>query len=158
MKKSAHKYSFLEAKQKIEAWCAYRERCHFEVTTKLKEFSLDKEDVDNLLAHLIQERFVNEQRFADAFVSGKYRIKKWGRNKIIQQLKLKHVPESCILSALKTEIDFDEYKNNLFQLATRKWNEKSGDLIQKRLKVAQFLYNKGYEYELIQEVLDEILN
>lgn len=157
MKKSECKYSFLEVKQKIEAWCAYRDRCHSEVITKLFDFGLDQEDVNALLSQLIQDRFVDEQRFADAFVSGKYRIKKWGRNKIINHLKQKQVPTNCIDSAIKT-IDESLYWDNLISLTQKKWKEKSGDQYSKIQKVKRFLYQKGYEYNLIEEAIDKVGN
>lgn len=154
MKKEVN-YSFLEAKQKIEAWCAYRDRCHSEVEKKLYGYGLDDEDTNALLAHLIQSNFVNEQRFAESFVSGKFRIKKWGRNKIIAHLKQKSVPQRCINDAL-IEIDENEYYLQLQSLALRKWKEKSGNNFEKKVKVQRFLASKGYEFELIYKVLDEI--
>ena len=85
------KYSFLEAKTKLEALCAYQERCSSELQKKLVQWRFNQEDMDRLLAHLISDDFLNEERFALAFVSGKVNIKKWGRIKIRQQLKLKHI-------------------------------------------------------------------
>lgn len=149
------KYSFLEAKQKIEAWCAYRERCHYEVAKKLQSFGVDQEDSEALIAHLIQERFVDEQRFADAFASGKHRIKKWGRQKIKQHLKAKFVPQRCIEDALKS-IDSEEYLQNLITLVSKKWKEKPGDSFEKKQKVFRFLYQKGYETDLIEEALKTV--
>lgn len=155
MSSAPEKYTFLEVKHKIEAWCAYRERCHHEVSKKLQSFGLDLEDTEALIAHLIQERFLDEQRFADAFASGKHRMKKWGRQKIKQQLKSKFVPERCINDALKT-IDADEYFQNLTSLVTKKWNEKPGDSFEKKQKVFRFLYQKGYETDLIEEALKAV--
>ncbi|HLW29553.1 MAG TPA: regulatory protein RecX [Brumimicrobium sp.] len=149
------KYSFLEAKQKIEAWCAYQDRCHSEVYKKLRDYGLDDEDTNALISHLIEYQFLNEQRFADSFVSGKYRIKKWGKNKIIAHLKQKHVPTRCIDDAIKT-IDKEEYLNHLKTLAKRKWLEKSGTTFEIKIKVQRYLVNKGYEYDLIYNALEDI--
>ncbi|MCO5269757.1 MAG: recombination regulator RecX [Brumimicrobium sp.] len=149
------RYSFLEAKQKIEAWCAYQDRCHSEVYKKLRSYGLDDEDTNALLADLIVNRFLDEQRFADSYVSGKFRIKKWGKIKIKTQLKFKQVPSSCIQSALNT-IDSNEYFQTLYQLAEKKWKEKKGTPFQIKGKVVLYLQSKGYENDLIFSVLEEM--
>jgi|SRR5690554_1190223 len=149
------KYSFLEAKQKIEAWCAYRDRCHHEVYNKLRDFGLDDEDTNALLSHLIEYQFLDEQRFADSFVSGKHRMKKWGRNKIVAHLKQKRIPSKCIESALK-EIDPDEYYSTLCDLAERKWKSKIGSDFEIKIKVQRYLANKGYEFDLIYSALEDL--
>jgi regulatory protein len=151
------KYSFLEAKHKIEAWCAYQDRCHSEVYKKLRDYGIDDEDTNALISHLIEYNFLDEQRFADSFVSGKHRIKKWGRNKIMAHLKQKHVSKRCIDEALET-IDQEEYLNHLTQLATRKWQEKKGNHFEIKIKVQRYLTNKGYEFELIYNVLEDLEN
>ncbi|MDX1652168.1 MAG: regulatory protein RecX [Brumimicrobium sp.] len=155
MKGDEKEYTFLEAKQKIEAWCAYRDRCHSEVSQKLREMGLDGEDTNALISHLIEYRFVDEQRFADSFVSGKYRIKRWGKHKILAHLRQKHVPEPCINAALK-QIDDDEYMSNLYNLASKKWKEKRGTSFEKKAKVQQFLSSKGYEFDLILDVIKSV--
>ena len=151
------KYSFLEAKQKIEAWCAYQDRCHSEVYKKLRDYGIDDEDTNALISHLISYQFLDEQRFADSFVSGKYRIKKWGRNKIISHLKQKHVSNRCIDDAIKT-IDEEVYLEHLEKLAEKKWQEKKGTDFEIKVKVQRYLTSKGYEFELIYNVLEDIEN
>lgn len=153
MKKDGQPYSFLEAKQKIEAWCAYQDRCHKEVYNKLRTYGLDDEDTNALISHLIEYQFLDEQRYAESFVSGKYRIKKWGRIKIKAYLKQKNVPQVCINKALNT-IDEDLYIENLKVLAERKWKEKKGSEFEKKVKVQQFLSSRGYEFDLIHDVLN----
>lgn len=148
-----NKTSFLEAKSKIEAWCAYRDRCHSEVFEKLREYGLDDEDTNALVAHLIEFEFLNEQRFADSFVSGKVRIKKWGKNKIIAHLKQKKIPKTCIDSALK-KINEEEYQNHLESLAKRKWEEAKGTSFEKKVKTQRYLASKGYEFDLIYASLE----
>ncbi|HLV40910.1 MAG TPA: regulatory protein RecX [Brumimicrobium sp.] len=151
------KYSFLEAKQKIEAWCAYQDRCHSEVYKKLRDYGMDDEDTNALISHLISFQFLDEQRFAESFVSGKHRIKKWGKNKIIAHLKQKNIPKRCIDDAIKT-IDEELYLEHLRNLAARKWKEKKGSTFEIKVKVQRFLVGKGYEFELIYNVLDDIEN
>lgn len=156
--KSECKYSFLEAKHKIEAYCAYQDRCHFEVDQKLISWGFDQEDRDILAADLISNRFLDEERFAKSFVSGKFRIKKWGRIKIKMHLKQKHVTAYSIKEGFK-EIDPDEYWETLLSLAKKKAsNKKEGDNIwQLRVKVTRFLSSRGFESDLIREALQEVL-
>ncbi len=157
MKKDVKKYSFLEAKQKIEAWCAYQDRCHSETYKKIRNYGINDEDTNALLSHLIEYNFLNEQRFADNFVSGKHRIKKWGRQKIKAHLKKKNVPDACINEALKT-IDEDAYRQQINDLATKKWKEKKETSFEIKLKVQRYLVSKGYEYDLIYDILEDIEN
>jgi regulatory protein len=155
MKNSEHKYSFLEAKQKIEAWCAYQERAQSEVEKKLRDFGLDTEDTFSLLSDLISNNFLNEQRFASAFTSGKVNIKRWGRRKIYNHLLQKQVAKNVIDVAFK-EIDLDVYQNNLNFLAQRKFTESKGTQFERKAKTARFLTGKGYEFDLIQDALDRL--
>lgn len=155
--KSECKYSFLEAKQKIEAYCAYQDRCHSEVENKLFSWGLDEEDRNALIADLITNRFLDEERFAESFVSGKYNIKKWGRIKITQHLKQKRVSAYSIKKGL-SQIEDKEYYATLVQLAEKKksmlkpdkniWNQKA--------KVMRFLNSRGFEQHLIYQVIDDI--
>jgi regulatory protein len=152
MKNSQHTYSFLEAKQKIESWCAYQERAQAEVLDKLKSFGLDQEDSNALLADLIQNNFVNERRFCEAFVSGKINIKRWGRRKIYIELLRKQVPKTLIQEVF-SEVDDAVYFGNLQHLAQRKYAEAKGNPFEKKAKTWRFLESKGYETDLIAEVL-----
>lgn len=153
--KGDKKYSFLEAKHKIEAWCAYRDRCHDEVYKKLRDYGLDDEDTNALLSHLISYQFLDEQRFANSFVSGKFKLKKWGKIKITAHLKQKRIPAKCISEALN-EIDQDEYLQTLHDLAIQKWKEKKGSDFEIKVKVQRYLAQKGYEQELIYNQLEDI--
>jgi regulatory protein len=151
-------YSFLEAKTKLESWCAYQERCQFEVEQKLASWKFFGEQRDQLISDLIVHNFLNEERFASAYVSGKFRIKRWGRVKISIYLKQKHISTYSINNALK-EIDGDEYWESLLHLAERKHGElssKTGDVWQIRQKLYRFLSSKGYESDLIAEAVKQI--
>lgn len=154
---SERKISFLEAKAKLEAYCAYQERCQLEVSQKLISWGFYGEQHDQLIADLISNRFVDEQRFAEAFVSGKFRIKKWGRIKIRQHLKQKHISEYSIKKGF-AEIDLEDYYTTLKYLAERKLAElnKEKDPWQKKAKVVRFLASRGFEQELIYDVLGEV--
>ncbi|HLU86916.1 MAG TPA: regulatory protein RecX [Taishania sp.] len=150
-------FSFLQAKNKIEAFCAYQDRCHFEVSKKLTSWGIVGEQQNQLIADLIVNRFLDEERFAFSFVSGKFRIKRWGRIKIRQELKLKRIPEAIIKKALLS-IDGDEYSETLLHLATRKSTElsKESDPWKKKVKIVRFLASKGFEQDLIYDALEQI--
>jgi regulatory protein len=150
------KYSLLEAKQKLEAYCAYQERCDQEIRAKVRPWGMYSEDVDILISDLIQNNFLNEERFASAFVSGKFRIKRWGRIKIKQHLKQKNISNYSTNKALN-EIDEEEYLQTLNDLlesknrltkATNKWDRLA--------KLQRYMHSKGYEGDLVREGLESL--
>jgi len=147
-----------QAWQKISHYCAYQERNHYEVREKLFGFGLRKTDVDLLISRLIEEDYLNEARFAVQFVGGHFRLKKWGRIKIVYELNQKQVSKANIKSALK-EIDEDEYRQVLLKLARAKWELlKKEQYLNRRTKTSNYLLQKGYEPQLIQETIEQIRN
>jgi regulatory protein len=129
----------LEALQKLQSFCAYQDRCHSEVRSKF-----------------IEEDFLNEERFARSYARGKFRIKQWGRVRIRQELKRRQISEYCIKAAF-SEIEDDDYRNTLHKLLSKqKSTLKSGDERTRRDKLFRHALQKGYESELILEVLDMI--
>jgi len=147
-----------EIKKKLEYYCAYQDRCHQEVEKKLKEYRLIPEARELILIHLIQNNFLNEQRFAQSFARGKFRIKKWGRKRIVQELKFREISDYNIKSALK-EIDEDDYWKTILEVAMTKnalIKEKNPYL--RKQKLYQHLYRKGFESDLIQDVLKDLLS
>lgn len=155
--RSDSKYSFLEAKARLEALCAVQERCSFELQKKMNSWGIMQEDSDALLAHLIANNFLDEQRFAVAFVSGKVTIKKWGKVKIKRHLQQKFISDYSINYALNT-IDDAVYLNHLSSLATKKFNilEKEKDAFIRKGKVYQYLLSKGYESDRIRSVINTL--
>ena len=148
------------AKLKIEAFCAYQDRSSSDVRSKLKEWEISEEQVNLIIQDLINDGFLNDQRFASSFVSGKFRIKKWGRNKIKAQLRFKKISAELIALALK-EVDSEEYWLTLLYLAEKKFKElnpKTDSDWNKRIKIARFLAQKGYENDLINDALDQFFS
>ncbi|MFK8045303.1 MAG: regulatory protein RecX [Crocinitomicaceae bacterium] len=150
------KYSILEAKVKLEAYCAYQERCAFEISQKLRLWNMHFEDHDVLIADLISNNFLNEERFAEAYASGKFNIKKWGKSKIKMHLKGKHISDYSINKAIKS-IDPGEYENTLEVLARKKWENLSGNHWEKMGKLKRFLQNKGYETEILNDLMQSYI-
>ncbi len=150
-------HSILEAKQKIQRYCAYQERSHQEVRNKLYEYGLWSDDVNNLLTDLITEGFLNEERFAKAFAGGKFRMKKWGRIKIIHALEGKGVSANCIKSGLK-EIDDEEYELVVADFLRKKIETTEADNIySQRDKLSKAAIQKGYEPELVWKLLKDLV-
>lgn len=138
-----------EARRKIEQYCAYQERCHQEVRSKLYGYGLYRDEVDEILSTLITDGFLNEERFAKAFSGGKFRIKKWGRIKITHALESKGLSANCIRIALK-EIDDEAYLTTLRQLLADKSIELDiDDPFVLRDRLSAYAIQKGYEPDLV---------
>jgi len=152
------KFTPKQALPKIKQYCAYQERCHSEVREKLFGFGINKNEVDDLISKLIEENYLNEERFAVQFAGGKFRVRQWGRIKIKYQLKQKQVSEYCIKKGLAA-INHDDYINTLSKLAGLKLKTIKGEKnnFLKRKQLQDHLRMKGYETDLVNEVVNEIL-
>ena len=151
---------YKKAKLKIASYCAYQERCQLEVRNKLYTYGLFSDQVDELLAWLITENFVNEERFAQTFAGGKFRIKKWGKFKITQALKQKDISDYCIKKGLE-EIGNEDYVITIREMAEKKSNEyslKISDPYQLKAKTAKHIISKGFEPSLVWDVLNNKLD
>ncbi len=138
-----------EALEKIKKYCAYQERCQTEVRTKLLEFKLTVENIENIICCLIEENFINEERFSRSFVRGKFRQKKWGRIKIRQSLQYKNISEYCIRKGFE-EIDEEEYLKTLESILKKKeglLNEENEFIRQQKL--AKYAVSRGFENNLV---------
>jgi regulatory protein len=146
----------LQAFQKIKQFCAYQERCHSEVKEKLYGFGLNRTEVDDLISKLIEENYLNEERFAEQFAGGRFRMKKWGRVKIKHALKQLQVSDYCIRKGMKV-IDEDAYRTTLAKLLSEKQKtlRKETNIFLRKRKLTDYLLQKGYESELIRELLNE---
>lgn len=152
------KYSFLEAKSRLESLCAYQERCSFDLDKKMRTWGLNEEDRNALLAHLIENNFLSEERFAEAYVSGKTKIKRWGKIKIVNELKRKKISDYSIKRAFE-ELEEDLYEDNVRALIQRKYSDIKGDPkdYKNKVKVYRFLASKGYETDLIKREVERFL-
>jgi regulatory protein len=142
-----------QSKAKAESYCAYQERSQHEVRNKLYDWGLHEKDVEGIISELIQQNFLNEERFSLAYCLGKFRIKGWGKNKIHQGLKLKRVPDKMIAKALKA-IDPDDYIRKLESLLEKKnATIKESDPYKRKFLLSRYAASKGYEQDLVADVL-----
>ncbi len=142
-----------EALEKGASFCAYQERYQDEVRKKLKSLRYDYETVEEVLYLLIRENFIDEERYAKAYAGGKFRVNKWGKNKITQELKNRNISEYCIRKGL-AEIKNEDYLETLKQLLSKKESSitDKNQFIRKN-KLLRFGMSKGYEYELIMKMI-----
>jgi len=146
-------YTVDQIKAKMEHYCAYQDRCHYDVEKKLKEFFLIPDARDEILLGLMQEKFLDEERFAKSFVRGRFRIKHWGKKKIVLELKKRNISEYLINLGLK-EIDDDEYFSTADRLISKKIDiVSSKNKFELKKKITTFMLGKGYDYELISQVI-----
>ncbi len=147
----------LDLREAIYHYCNYQPRCHKEVRNKLYELKATTPEVEDMIAELIQYKVLNEENYARAVARGKFRIMHWGKGKIIQQLKLNKISDYCIRKGL-SEIDPSEYDRTLQRLATRKWEElrKEKSLLARKSKVLRYMLQKGYEADLVQDIIKEL--
>ncbi|WP_456439074.1 regulatory protein RecX [Psychroserpens sp.] len=146
-----------QAQKRLEHYCAYQERCHKEVNQKLYEMKMIPEARDEIIVHLLQYNFLNEERFAKAFVRGKFRIKKWGKQRLRLELKRKDINKTIITIALK-EIDTDEYFNTFNELALKRVEMiRETNAQKKRKKLADYLFYRGWESQLVYDKIRELI-
>jgi regulatory protein len=142
---------------KLRHYCAYQERCHEEVRTKLLSLKVYGDGLEEIINHLISEDFLNEERFAKAYAGGKFRMKKWGRGKIIQGLKARKISDYCIKQGM-IEIPEEDYQKTLQSLvksAIKKYH--SGNVFETKSKTAGYLIGRGYESELVWDAIQRNL-
>ena len=143
-----------QALQKLKHYCGYQERCHSEVKEKLYALGVWKKDQDEILASLIEEKYLDEERFAIAFAGGRFRMKQWGRVKIKYELKQKQVSEYSIKKALM-QIDEADYRKLLYKLAKEKYASlKNEQPLQQKKKTIDYLMGKGFEMELVRGAVE----
>lgn len=145
-----------QARLKLEHYCAYQDRCHDEVISKLKSLGMDADETDAIVVQLINDNFLNEERFARSFARGKHRIKHWGKVRIVNELKFRNISAYNIKAALQ-EIDPDAYFASFNNLSEKIWESiRETNTLKKRKKFCDYLLRKGFESQLIYEKLKDL--
>lgn len=149
-------YTVDEALKKMERYCSYQERCHKEVVQKLRSMRMIPEAIDHIVVALMNNNYLNEERYAKAFVSGKFRIKKWGKQRLTRELKQKEIGKTLINIALKTISDA-EYLQTFHELAEKKAiSIKETNVLKKKKKLADYLFYRGWESHLVYDKVNEV--
>jgi regulatory protein len=151
-------YTVAEAQSRMEHYCAYQERCHKEVEQKLREMKMIPEAKELIIGHLLQHNFLNESRFSQAFARGKFNHKKWGKRRIVSELKSRYISEYNIRLALK-EISEADYLSTFDTLSEKRFNQLTSEnnLQKKRKKFSDYLLYRGWETHLIYEKSRELI-
>ena len=148
-------YTVKEATERIQSYCAIQDRCQWEVEKKMKEWGISDEIIENILTDLILDKFVNEERFSESFCRGKFRIKRWGKVKIKNELKIKKISNNCIDKGL-LQIEKKEYMKVLKDLYLKKRDSlKDTNQFIRKGKIAKHLQKKGFESKLIWELINK---
>ena len=151
-------YTLKEATAKLEGYCAYQERCHKEVNQKLREMRMIPEAVDIIILHLLKYNFLNETRFTQAYARGKFNHKKWGKQRIVRELRYRDISKYNIDLGLK-EITDEDYENTFNELSEKRYFQLSteNNLQKKRKKLADYLLYRGWESFLVYDKVREMI-
>ena len=153
-----NKHTFNELKTRLEQYCAYQERCHHEVKTKLRQLGAFRNDTDTVISHLIQNDYLNETRFTMLYVRSKFSIKKWGKKRIVNELKQRKITSYNIDKAL-AQISEKNYRMTFDTLAEKRWNQlkkNKESLLQRKKKWVNYLQFRGWENDLIFDALNKL--
>jgi regulatory protein len=146
-----------ELQKKMEYYCVYQDRCHQEVERKMNEYQLIPEAKEKILLYLMAHNFLNEERFSRSFARGKFRIKNWGKQRIVRELRVKNISNYNIKSALK-EINEEEYLQTIYRITENRNNSiTEKNTLKRKKKLQNFLLRKGFEYDLIFKTVNEVM-
>ena len=149
-------YTLAQAQKKLEYYCAYQERCHKEVIAKLKTLGMIPSVIDKIISELIKANYLNETRFTQSFVRGKFRIKKWGKNRILQELKVRNISSFNIKLGMK-EISDDNYQKTFYDLFEKRRGEvKQLTKTEQKKKIFSYMSYRGWENSKIYEALRDL--
>ena len=149
-------YTLAQAQKKLEYYCAYQERCHKEVIAKLKTLGMIPSVIDKIISELIKANYLNETRFTQSFVRGKFRIKKWGKNRILQELKVRNISSFNIKLGMK-EISDDNYQKTFYDLFEKRRREvKQLTKTEQKKKIFSYMSYRGWENSKIYEALRDL--
>jgi len=143
-----------QALQKLRFYCRYQQRCQSEIKEKLFELGVPNKDHNDLIIELTKENRVSDERFAEAFVTGRFKMKQWGRKKIQKGLKGKRVSDEIVQKALG-QINAKEYITILNKLAKEKYASlKHEQYLVRKKKTMDYLLQKGYEVDLVRNAIN----
>ena len=146
-------YTLAQAQKKLEYYCAYQERCHKEVIAKLRTLGMIPSVIDKIISELIKANYLNETRFTQSFVRGKFRIKKWGKNRILQELKVRDISSFNIKLGMK-EISDDNYQKTFYELFEKRRREvKQLTKTEQKKKIFSYMSYRGWENSKVYEAL-----
>ena len=150
-------YTLKEATSVLEKYCTYQERCHQEVHQKLRSMRMIPEAIDQITVHLINQGYLNEERFAKSYVLGKFRIKNWGRIRIRLELAKRNISKNVISLAI-SELDDATYLNKFHELAEKRWRQlrTENNTRKKKRKMADYLLYRGWETHLVYDKIAEL--
>lgn len=149
-------YTVAEAQKKLEYYCAYQERCHLEVIAKLKTLGMISSVIDEIVSELIKANYLNETRFTQSFVRGKFRIKKWGKNRILRELKIRDISTFNIKLGMK-EISDDSYQKTFYELFEKRRREvKQLTKTEQKKKIFSYMSYRGWENSKVYEALRDL--
>ena len=149
-------YTLAQAQKKLEYYCAYQERCHKEVIAKLRTLGMIPSVIDKIISELIKANYLNETRFTQSFVRGKFRIKKWGKNRILQELKVRDISSFNIKLGMK-EISDDNYQKTFYELFEKRRREvKQLTKIEQKKKIFSYMSYRGWENSKVYEALRDL--
>lgn len=152
----SNKLTFVEIQKKLESYCSYQERCHHEVEQKLNSFLLTTEERHQIIIHLIEYNYLNEERFALLFTQSKLHQKKWGKVRIKQELKIRKISDYLINQSLNQILE-EEYLNSFETLAEKHWEIISErNTLKKRKKFCDYLLRKGWESDLVYQKVKKL--
>ncbi len=151
-------FTFEEVRKKLEHYCSYQERCHKEVDQKLLQMNVIPLVREEVIFHLMKHDFLNEERFAQSFARGKFKIKKWGKIRIVRELQQRNITAYTVKSALN-EINDEEYIDTFNLLAEKKYHTiKESNIYKKRKKLTDYLLYRGWESDLIYRKVQELIS
>lgn len=140
--------------QRLRAWCSRRDRSCYEAEARLRSFGLSDRQVDRALDQLLEEKFLDDDRFTESFISGHFRIKGWGRKKMMVALRQHRIPQTVVTSALAQLINEEEYRETLIRTLKRKgWRPQDNTDFEQEQKLLRYAYQRGFEPELIRKVI-----
>ena len=149
-------YTLAQAQKKLEYYCVYQERCHKEVIAKLKTLGMIPSVIDKIVSELIKANYLNETRFTQSFVRGKFRIKKWGKNRIFQELKVRDISSFNIKLGMK-EISDDNYQKTFYELFEKRRREvKQLTKTEQKKKIFSYMSYRGWENSKVYEALRDL--